>query len=195
MTGHVIVQTQNQTPNPSFLTTLQATLDILDDISSRIDENTYLTLANNLQQLHNIHTSSNTSFSNTSFINTSFINTITNIRTSYENENNNNNVNENAMYSSQLRQVIVRFSQLQTLWRNMSDVQHAEYDRDNLRGNSMNNINMEFNSLWRSARNAWEALSIEEQNDYRNNNPAIIYNSPVWRILFYQRSLNINVIY
>lgn len=177
MSGHM----PNQTQDPSFLTTLQATLDILDDISSRIDENTYLTLANNLQQLHNIHTSSNTSFSNTISSN------------SYENEN--NNVNENAMYSSQLRQVIVRFSQLQTLWRNMSDVQHAEYDRDNLRGNSMNNINMEFNSLWRSARNAWQALSIEEQNDYRNNNPAIIYNSPVWRILFYQRSLNTNVIY
>ena len=183
MSGHM----PNQTQDPSFLTTLQATLDILDDISSRIDENTYLTLANNLQQLHNIHTSSNTSFSNTISSN------------SYIKENNNmnenNNDNENAMYSSQLRQVIVRFSQLQTLWRNMSDVQHAEYDRDNLRGNSMNNINMDFNSLWRSARNAWEALSIEEQNDYRNNNPAIIYDSPVWRILFQQRGLNINVIY
>ena len=190
MSGHML----HQTLDPSFLTTLQATLDILDDISSRIDENTYLTLANNLQQLHNIHTSSNTSF-----INTSFINTITNFRTGYENENNNENennyVNENAMYSTQLRHVIVRFSQLQTMWRNMSDVQHAEYDRDNLRGNSMNNINMDFNSLWRSARNAWEALSIEEQNDYRNNNPAIIYDSPVWRILFQQRGLNTNVIY
>ena len=183
MSGHM----PNQTQEPSFLTTLQATLDILDDISSRIDENTYLTLANNLQQLHNIHTSSNTSFSNTissnSYINENY------------NENENNNINENAMYSSQLRQVIVRFSQLQTLWRNMSDVQHAEYDRDNLRGNSMNNINMEFNRFWRSARNAWQALSIEEQNDYRNNNPAIIYDSPVWRILFQQRGLNTNVIY
>ena len=183
MSGHM----PNQTQNPSFLTTLQATLDILDDISSRIDENTYLTLANNLQQLHNIHTSSNTSFS------------ITISSNSYENENynvnENNNDNENAMYSSQLRQVIVRFSQLQTLWRNMSDVQLAEYDRDNLRGNSMNNINMDFNSLWRNARNAWQALSIEEQNDYRNNNPAIIYDSPVWRILFQQRGLNTNVIY
>ena len=178
----------NQTSNPSFLAILQATLDILDDISSRIDENTYLRLANNLQQLHNIHTSSNTSYSNTSYTNTISSN-------SNENENENNNENENAMYSSQLRQVISRFSQLQTLWRNMSDVQHAEYDRDNLRGNSMNNINMEFNRFWRSARNAWQALSIEEQNDYRNNNPAIIYDSPVWRILFQQRGLNTNVIY
>ena len=183
----------NQTQDPSFLTTLQATLDILDDISSRIDENTYLTLANNLQQLHNIHTSSNTSFSNTISSN-SYINENYNMNEN-NNDNENYNDNENAMYSSQLRQVIVRFSQLQTLWRNMSDVQHAEYDRDNLRGNSMNNINMDFNSLWRNARNAWQALSIEEQNDYRNNNPAIIYDSPVWRILFQQRGLNINVIY
>ena len=58
MTGHNN-SIQNQTP--TFLTTLQATLDILDDISGRIDENTYLTLANNLQQLHNIHTSNSTS--------------------------------------------------------------------------------------------------------------------------------------
>ena len=58
MTGH------NQMPNPLFLTTLHATLDILDDISGQIDENTYLTLANNLQQLHNIHTSNSTSNAN-----------------------------------------------------------------------------------------------------------------------------------
>ena len=131
---------------------MQATLDILDDISSCIDENTYLVLANNLQLLHNIHTSSNTR---------------TNTRRSM-----------NIMDSSQLRQVISIFSQLQTMWRNISHVQLTEYDRDNFCGNSMNNINMEFNSLWRSARTSWQALSIDEQNDYRNNNPAIIYDSP-----------------
>ena len=59
MTGHNN-SIQNQTP--TFMTTLQSTLDILDDISGRIDENTYLTLANNLQQLHNIHTSNPTSY-------------------------------------------------------------------------------------------------------------------------------------
>ena len=48
MTGH----------HPSFLTTLQATLDLLDDVSGAMPENTYLTLTNNLQQLYNIHTSS-----------------------------------------------------------------------------------------------------------------------------------------
>lgn len=53
MTGHILSETQN----PSFLTTLQATMTILDDISTQIDENAYLTLANNLQQLYTIHTS------------------------------------------------------------------------------------------------------------------------------------------
>lgn len=53
MTGHILSEFQNQ----SFLTTLQATMTILDDISTQIDENVYLTLANNLQQLYTIHTS------------------------------------------------------------------------------------------------------------------------------------------
>ena len=58
MTGH---NNSIQTHNPSFMTTLQATLDILDDVSGAIPENTYLTLTNNLQQLYNIHTSNPTS--------------------------------------------------------------------------------------------------------------------------------------
>ena len=56
MTGHNN-SIQTQTQNPSFMTTLQATLDILDDVSGAIPENTYLTITNNLQQLYNIHTS------------------------------------------------------------------------------------------------------------------------------------------
>ena len=60
MTGHNN-SIQTQTQNPSFMTTLQATLDILDDVSGAIPENTYLTLTNNLQQLYNIHTSNSTS--------------------------------------------------------------------------------------------------------------------------------------
>ena len=58
MTGH---NNSIQTQTPSFTTTLQATLDILDDVSGAIPENTYLTLTNNLQQLYNIHTSNATS--------------------------------------------------------------------------------------------------------------------------------------
>ena len=61
MTGH---NNSIQTQNPSFMTTLQATLDILDDVSGAIPENTYLTITNNLQQLYNIHTSNSNSNSN-----------------------------------------------------------------------------------------------------------------------------------
>ena len=102
MTGHVIIQTQNQTP--SFLTTLQATLDILDDISGQIDENTYLTLANNLQQLHNIHTSNSTSnppiitsinHSNTDYTSTISYASIRNFDIS--NNINNNNINNTSI--------------------------------------------------------------------------------------------------
>jgi len=78
MTGHNN-SIQNQTP--TFMTTLQSTLDILDDISGRIDENTYLTLANNLQQLHNIHTSNPTA--NTT-ANPPIITPINYIRNDYE---------------------------------------------------------------------------------------------------------------
>ena len=106
MTGHVIVQTQNQTP--TFLTTLQTTLDILDDISGRIDENTYLTLANNLQQLHNIHTSNPTSNSTS---NPPIITPINYTRNdyvsdiSYANINNNNNINANITTNNEYRNI------------------------------------------------------------------------------------------
>ena len=60
MTGINSIQTQT----PSFLTTLQATLDILDDVSGAMPENTYLTLTNNLQELYNMHTSNSNSYAN-----------------------------------------------------------------------------------------------------------------------------------
>ena len=61
MTGH---NNSIQTQTPTFLTTLQATLDILDDVSGAMPENTYLTLTNNLQELYNMHTSNPTSNAN-----------------------------------------------------------------------------------------------------------------------------------
>ena len=61
MTGHI---NSIQTQTPSFLTTLQATLDILDDVSGAMPENTYLTLTNNLQELYNMHTSNSNSYAN-----------------------------------------------------------------------------------------------------------------------------------
>ena len=61
MTGH---NNSIQTQTPTFLTTLQATLDILDDVSGAMPENTYLTLTNNLQQLYTMYTLNSTSNAN-----------------------------------------------------------------------------------------------------------------------------------
>ena len=83
MTGH---NNSIQSPNPSFLTTLQATLDILDDVSGAIPENTYLTLTNNLQQLYTMYTLTSNSNSNsnpTSYANPPIITPINYTRTDY----------------------------------------------------------------------------------------------------------------
>ena len=60
------ILTPEQIQSPSFLTTLQSSFAILDDISPLIEENDYLTLANNLQQLYTIHTLSLSSLSSLS---------------------------------------------------------------------------------------------------------------------------------
>ena len=70
MTGINSIQTQT----PSFLTTLQATLDILDDVSGAMPENTYLTLTNNLQELYNMHTSNSNSTSTSTSNSNSYAN-------------------------------------------------------------------------------------------------------------------------
>ena len=97
MTGHNN-SIQNQTP--TFLTTLQATLNILDDVSGSIEENTYLTLTNNLQQLYNIHTANPTAYANPPIItpinytNNDYVSTISyaSIR-NFDISNNINNIN------------------------------------------------------------------------------------------------------
>ena len=157
MTGHVIIQTQNQTP--SFLTTLQATLDILDDISGQIDENTYLTLANNLQQLHNIHTSnptSNSTSNQTSYANRPITTPINYTRNDYissryaslsnfdisntiindiinnTNNNNINNTNNNNINNNEYRNI-------QSLNEETARMNYSTRTRLILYGNAFNN--------------------------------------------------------
>lgn len=101
MTGH----------SQPFLTTLQATLDILDDVSGALPENTYLTITNNLQQLYNIHTSNSTSnppittpinYTRNDYVSTisyasirNFDSSNVDIITNNNNNANNNTINEN----------------------------------------------------------------------------------------------------
>lgn len=87
MTGH---NNSIQTQTPTFLTTLQATLDILDDVSGAMPENTYLTLTNNLQELYTMYTlnsnSNPTSYANqnpTSYANPPITTPINYTRTDY----------------------------------------------------------------------------------------------------------------
>ena len=151
MTGHVIVQTQT----PTFLTTLQATLDILDDISGRIDENTYLTLANNLQQLHNIHTSNPTSnptsyanppittpinYTRTDYVSTISYASIRNFNISNANTtniindiiNNNNNANNTNINNNEYRNI-------QSLNEETNRMNYSTRTRLILYGNALNN--------------------------------------------------------
>ena len=100
MTGH---NNSIQTQTPTFLTTLQATLDILDDVSGAMPENTYLTLTNNLQELYTMYTLNSTSYANPpitipiNYISDISYASISNFDISNANNtiNNNNNINNN----------------------------------------------------------------------------------------------------
>ena len=156
MTGHVIIQTQNQTP--TFLTTLQATLDILDDISGRIDENTYLTLTNNLQQLYNIHTSNPTSnttsyanppimtpinYTNNDYVSTISYASIRNFDISNANINNNINANINANINNNINNNINTNTNINTNnTRNdyVSDISYASIRNFDISNANISNI-------------------------------------------------------
>ena len=148
MTGHVIIQTQNQTP--TFLTTLQATLDILDDISGRIDENTYLTLTNNLQQLYNMHTSNPTSNANPPIItpinytrNDISYASIRNFDISNDTINNNINANINANINNNINNNINTNTNINTNnTRNdyVSDISYASIRNFDISNANISNI-------------------------------------------------------
>ena len=154
MTGHNN-SIQNQTP--TFLTTLQATLDILDDISGRIDENTYLTLANNLQQLHNIHTSNPTSnstsnptsnppiitpinYTRNDYVSTISYASIRNFDISNANINNiNNYINTNINNNENIQ------SRIQSLNEETNRMNYSTRTRLSLYGNAFNTLNNDAN--------------------------------------------------
>ena len=146
MTGHNN-SIQNQTP--SFLTTLQATLNILDDISGRIDENTYLTLTNNLQQLYNIHTSNPTSnptsyanppimtpinYTNNDYVSTISYASISNFDISNANINNINNANINNYINTNINENIQ--SRIQSLNEESNRMNYSARTRLILYGNA-----------------------------------------------------------
>ena len=150
MTGHNN-SIQNQTP--TFLTTLQSTLDILDDISGQIDENTYLTLTNNLQQLYNIHTSNPTSnptanpnppiitpinYTNNDYVSTISYASIRNFDISNTNIINNNNNNNNYTNNNENIQSRIQ-SRIQSLNEETNRINYSARTRLALYNNVFNN--------------------------------------------------------
>ena len=148
MTGH---NNSIQTQTPSFTTTLQATLDILDDVSGAIPENTYLTLTNNLQQLYNIHTSNPTSnstsnanppittpinYTRNDYISTISYASIRNFDISNANTVNNNNNNNNTI-NNIINENIQ--SRIQSLNEETNRINYSARTRLILYGNVFNN--------------------------------------------------------
>ena len=160
MTGH---NNTIQSHNPSFLTTLQATLDILDDVSGAIPENTYLTLTNNLQQLYNIHTSNTTS--NT----TSYTTPINYTRTDYisdisyaslsnfdiSNNNTNNNIN-NYTRTDYIGDIVSNFDIIISNTNNNTDTANTDTSNNNnintIINENIRSLNEESNRIGYSTR-------------------------------------------
>ena len=147
MTGHNN-SIQSQTLTPSFLTTLQATLNILDDVSGSMEENTYLTLTNNLQQLYNIHTSNPTSnttsyanppimtpinYTNNDYVSTISYASLSNFDISNANNNNNNNNIINTSINENIQ------SRIQSLNEESNRMNYSARTRLILYGNVFNN--------------------------------------------------------
>ena len=183
--------TENQSTNPTFLTTLQSILAVLeDDVSPLIPENTYLTLVNQLQMLYGIHnnsgrisytrsrsrsrisasyTSGSASYTYDSSAN--YITGFGRMTTAVSNSNNNNsnsNNNNSANFTNAL-------SIVERMYHAMSYV-----DRD--RAYENNN----YTNLMNTARSFWDAMSLDEQRDYRTNmRPSEIeFGGPVHRIIY-----------
>ena len=148
MTGHNN-SIQNQTP--TFLTTLQSTLNILDDISGSIEENTYLTLTNNLQQLYNIHTSNPTSYANPpimtpiNYTNNDYVSTISyaSIRNFDISGANINNINNNNNINTSINENIQ--SRIQSLNEETNRMNYSTRTRLILYGNAFNTLNNDAN--------------------------------------------------
>ena len=149
MTGHNN-SIQNQTP--TFLTTLQATLNILDDVSGSIEENTYLTLTNNLQQLYNIHTSNPTAnptsnppiitpinYTNNDYVSTITYASLSNFDISGANINNINNTINTTNNNENIQ------SRIQSLNEETNRMNYSARTRLILYGNAFNTLNNDAN--------------------------------------------------
>ena len=145
----------------TFLATLQTLLAVLeDDVAPLIPENTYLTLVSQLQILYGIH--NNSGRGSVSLI-TGF-----GRLTGIVSNSNSNNISNVTNFTDSL-------SIVERMYDSMSYVERERAYENNNYANLMN-----------TARNYWNAISSDEQREYRTNmrRNEIEFGGPIHRIIY-----------
>jgi hypothetical protein len=163
--------------DPKFLTILQAIIASLDDISSSIDENTYLQVVNNLKLLYELYTNNsaiNNSDTNNSVIyNSAMISNITNVN-----------------FTNALLVVDTMYSNMSYYERRLYEDSINPNENIDYRNNINNNYPIvgNYNNNMRIASDLWNAMSYEEQNNYRSNMHLsnLEFGGPIHRIIYPQ---------
>ena len=153
--------------DPTFLATLQTLLAVLeDDVAPLIPDNTYLTLVSQLQILYGIH--NNSGRGSVSLI-TGF-----GRLTGIVSNSNSNNIS-NVTNVSNVTNFTDSLSIVERMYDSMSYVERERaYENNN------------YTNLMNTARNYWNAMSSDEQREYRTNmrRNEIEFGGPVHRIIY-----------
>jgi hypothetical protein len=157
----------------TFLATLQNILAVLEDeVSPLIPENTYLTLASQIQILYNIHNNSGCGSGSVSYTYDGSGNYFTRVgRLSgiVSNSNSNNIISSNVTNFNNVMPVLI------TMYDAMSYSQRQRaYENNN------------YTNLMNTARSFWNAMSIAEKRDCLTNmgQPEIEFGGPIHRIIY-----------
>jgi hypothetical protein len=193
--------------NPTFLATLQTILAVLeDDIAPLIPENTYLTLASQLQILYGIHNNSASgsgSGSGSGSVSYTYDNSA-NYFTGFgrlsgivSNSNSNNSGSVSYTYDNSGNYFtgfgrmsgIVSNSNSNNSITNFTDallIVERMYDAMSYVERERAYENNNYTNLMNTARNYWNAMSLDEQRDYRTNmrRDDIEFGGPVHRIIY-----------
>jgi hypothetical protein len=192
--------------NPTFLATLQTILAVLeDDIAPLIPENTYLTLASQLQILYGIHNNSGrgsgsgsvgytydnsgnyfTGFGRLSgIVSNSNSNNSGSVSYTYDNSGNYftgfgrmSGIVSNSNSNNTITNFTNALSTVERMYDAMSYVERERaYENNN------------YTNLMNTARSFWNAMSLDEQRDYRTNmrRDDIEFGGPV-HIIIYPRA-------
>jgi hypothetical protein len=150
--------------DPTFLATLQNILAVLeDDVAPLIPENIYLTLVSQLQILYGIH--NNSGHGSVSLI--AGFGRLTGI-VSNSNSNNVSNISNVTNFTDSL-------SIVERMYDSMSYVERERaYENNN------------YTNLMNTAQNYWNAMSSDEQREYRTNmrRNEIEFGGPIHRIIY-----------